>query len=747
MASVAVKALLHVAAVPLVLLDFVVWLLTLGPLWMVLNMMKVPNDWARPFSKANINGSLPASDVWRASSSIETGALTVSPFPGCYMLTLYDLLKHAWSVHGKNKAQGIRPLLRWKTDDGFKYPAKVFGTTEYRTHAEVQALATAFGSGLRGLGVQPQPQGDFDSLTGNFKILMYEDTCADWMVCLQGAITQDIVVATAYATLGADAVISAVNEGEVSAIVCNRKAVESLAKRANEMPSLKVIIYTDFSCTPEECAMRPGGGTSSLKVLALDEVIAMGRDKMVDPSPPRPDSVVVIMYTSGSTGKPKGVVVQHKHLLAMAGACREQFGALLDEGSEMYIGYLPLAHILELAAELYFYGMGNCIGYSDPKTLLHGPEKCYPTGGLEEFRPTLMAGVPKVWEGIKKGAEAKLEKSGDVANFLFKVALRLKKSAMWQHRYTPVFDLLIFRKFKNMIGGRMKFTLSGGGAISAEVQEWVRAAFGCPLVQGYGLTETCGGSTIQHPLDLSVGIAGSPLGSIELTLLSEPDITDSQGKPYLSTDTVHADGTACRGRGEVWLRGNSLTYGYYKMPEKTKEEYGTDGWFHTGDIGMMTPTGQLRIVDRKKNLVKLKGGEYVATELMNSTYNMADIINAEAGGVCCYADSSLDRAVAFAQVKQSALLAIASEAGVSGKATADICHDPKVMAAVKAKLDVVAKKANLPPLMHVRAVLPVVEAWTPENGCLTATAKLVPRGVCDLHKKDLEILKKFGVRD
>jgi len=306
--------------------------------------------------------------------------------------------------------------------------------------------------------------------------------------------------------------------------------------------------------------------------------------------------------------------------------------------------------------------------------------------------------------------------------------------------------LMIFKKFKKMIGGSMKFTLSGGGAISADVQEWVRAAFGCPLVQGYGLTETCGGATIQHPFDLAVGIAGSTLSSVEITLHSEPEITDADGRPYLATDKTHTDGTSCEGRGEVWLRGPSITSGYYKMPEKTAEDFDAQGWFHTGDIGLMTPAGQLRIVDRKKNLVKLKGGEYVALELMNVTYNNADIINADAGGVCSFADDSIDRPVAFAQCKLKELTELAREAGVVDKEGMELCRDPRVMKAVKAKLDVVAKAANLPSLMQVVAVMPLLEPWTPQNGCLTATSKLVSKEVYKAHAEDLKMLKALGTR-
>mmetsp|Transcript_23513 Transcript_23513/g.42406 ORF Transcript_23513/g.42406 Transcript_23513/m.42406 type:complete len:748 (-) Transcript_23513:120-2363(-) len=746
MANPALTVALHAGAAVLVVLDFLLWVLTLGPVWMIMKTINTPSEWARPVSKAKINGAGVDSDVWRSTGAADANELATSPFPEEGVKTLFDLLQRSWKCYAEKEAQGMRPLLRWRKDEGFRFPAKEFGPTEWRKYKDMERMAKAFGSGLRQLGLQPQPSGDFENAIGKFKIVMYEETCADWQICSCGAMTQNIAVATCYATLGIEAVVHAVNEGSVTALVCNRKAVEGILKCVQQMPSLQVVIYTDFLCTPEECREKLSAGGSSAKLLSLQEVVSMGEAKPADPSPPSPESIAVLMYTSGSTGAPKAVMVRHSQMLAMVAACRIQFGVLLDEGEETYIGYLPLAHILEFAAEMYFYGNGNRVGYADPKSLLPGPEKCYPTGGLEEFRPTLMAGVPKVWETIKKGAEAKLEKSGAAVGFLFKVAMRIKKAAVRTNRYTPIFDLLVFKKFKKMLGGRMKFTLSGGGAISGEVQEWVKVAFGCPLVQGYGLTETCGGSTIQHPFDNAVGIAGSPLSSCELTLHSEPEFTDAIGKPYMCTDKVHADGTECAGRGEVWIRGPSLTSGYFKMRAKTEEDFDKDGWFHTGDIGLFTPTGQLKIVDRKKNLVKLKGGEYVALELINVTYNNADIINADGGGVCSYADHEIDRPVLFAQCKRQPLLDLAAAAGVTGKSDEDLCRDPKVMAAVKAHLDPVAKANKLPALMHAAAVMPVLEPWTTVNGCLTGTSKLFSKGVYKFHEKELKILKPMAMR-
>uniref|UniRef100_A0A7S4IMN0 AMP-dependent synthetase/ligase domain-containing protein n=1 Tax=Prymnesium polylepis TaxID=72548 RepID=A0A7S4IMN0_9EUKA len=516
------------------------------------------------------------------------------------------------------------------------------------------------------------------------------------------------------------------------------------------MPSLKAIVYTDTLCTPDECKddlSAPAKKAAGIpEVTSFAAVLALGKAKPLEFTMPKPESIAVLMYTSGSTGDPKGVMVSQANLIAFVAAVAIGFGGVIMEGAgEVYLGYLPLAHILELSAEFFYFSTGNMVGYADPKTLLGGPERAYPTGGLEEFKPTLMAGVPKVWETIKAGAQAKVAKAGPVASFLISLAIEMKASAAYSYRKTPLFNVLL-KKFKMTTGGNLKACLSGGGAISAEVQEWVRTALDAPLVQGYGLTETCAGATIQMPDDMSIGIAGTPIASNEITLHSEPDITDQDGKPYMTTDTKHSNGTACKGRGEVWLRGTNITGGYYRMPKETASEFDADGWFHTGDIGMLTPGGALVIIDRKKNLVKLKGGEYVALERMNTTYNSSPFVHVENGGVCSYAGHELDRAVCLAQCKPEALTQVADTLGLSYSDPAELCANAQVQAKVLESFKEAAKKGGLTALETVVGVYPLVEPWSTANGCLTATSKLMSKTIYKNNAKELEIIKKKGVK-
>ena len=192
-------------------------------------------------------------------------------------------------------------------------------------------------------------------------MLIYEETCADWLTGLFGAFSQSLAVATSYATLGVASVSDAVIECNVKVILCNYKDVEKLSKAVGDMPTLTHIIYTTNNTT-EEMASKPPAHARGVQVLSFDEVCDLaGKD--AQPNAPEPNNMAVVMYTSGSTGKPKGVMIRHSNLTASAAA----LVAMVDEqnmkeGEETYLAYLPAAHILELCVEFSMFAFGAEIG-------------------------------------------------------------------------------------------------------------------------------------------------------------------------------------------------------------------------------------------------------------------------------------------------------------------------------------------------------------------------------------------------
>lgn len=182
-----------------------------------------------------------------------------------------------------------------------------------------------------------------------------------------------------------------------------------------------------------------------------------------------------------STFQPKGVVITHSELVAAIAAGEVSLG--IRNGEDVYLGYLPLAHIMELMAEFVMIAMGCAICYSDPKSL--SAKGSYPLGALEQYQPTLMVAVPKIWDTIKKGIEAKVHASSPVAQFLVETAFQARGFAL-KHGYdTPLFKALVFKKFKAGVGGKLRFAISGGGPLNAQVQDFCRTAFGIDLCQGY----------------------------------------------------------------------------------------------------------------------------------------------------------------------------------------------------------------------------------------------------------------------
>jgi long-chain acyl-CoA synthetase len=302
----------------------------------------------------------------------------------------------------------------------------------------------------------------------------------------------------------------------------------------------------------------------------------------------------------------------------------------------------------------------------------------------------------------------------------------------------------VFKKFSKVVGGRLRLAVSGGGPLNADVQGFISTCFGCPLGQGYGLTETCAGLTLQDLADDRVGIAGVPIPCVEVKLVSCPEINDKAGLPYLTSDRKDVNGKSVFGRGEIWVKGANVGLGYYMMAEKSKEDFDEDGFFHTGDIGQFADDGSVQIVDRKKNLIKLKGGEYIAVENMEMTYGNCSFVDAVAGGICCYGDGDMDRPIAIMQLNHVVVMNWAKDNGVAGDF--DKVKDSKELYdAVMQEMEQEQKKAGLSHIEKLIAIAFVTDPWTPENGCLTAANKLQRRAVVEKHEAIFEEIRKKGI--
>lgn len=664
----------------------------------------------------------------------QNGKLATTPASGCD--TLHAIATRSFAKHGDQICMSTREYLGMHT---VKPPVKKFGKTFHKTFDTVKNESLKFGAALRKAGLIAAPKvATLDAIDTSCSLAIFENTCSEWLISALGAFSQSMIVTTIYSTLGMDAVCIAVRDVNIRAIVCNKKNVSLLVSRLKDMPSIQTIIYTNDQVGPEDDISLPTA--SGIQIVSYDDFIASGDTVAFPVVPPEPSTMAVLMYTSGSTGTPKGVVITHAQVTAAVAALDKAFG--FKAGEDVGLGYLPLAHIMEMMSEFTLLHCGVTICYADPKVL--STKGAYPTGALEEFSPTLMAAVPKIWDVIKKGVEAKVNASSPVAKCLVKTAFAARAMGLKYGYNTPLFNVLVFKKLKKAVGGNLRVGLSGGGPLNSEVQDFIRTCFGIQFVQGYGLTETCAGLTVQALDDPRPGIVGFPTASVEVRLVSCAEITDRNKAPYLSTDTTDVNGEKVFGRGEIQVKGTSVSLGYYKMQAKTDEVYGKDGFFSTGDIGQFMSDGSIKIVDRVKNLVKLKSGEYIATENMEMVYGNSSFVDAVAGGICCYGDGDMDRPVALLQLNEPVAMQWAEDNGIKGSFK-EISEKKELNDAVLKDMHNEAKKGGLSHIEKLKAVSFLHEPWTPENGCLTAANKLERRNVRASFTKEFDDVRSKGI--
>jgi len=289
-------------------------------------------------------------------------------------------------------------------------------------------------------------------------------------------------------------------------------------------------------------------------------------------------------------------------------------GGYLGPGDGL-LTYLPLAHILEFVFENTCLYWGGTMGYGNPRTLVDtSVRNC--KGDIREFKPTILVGVPAVWETVRKGVLGKVNASNPVVKNMFWAGMKAKSAALasgipGSESVAGLLDSVIFNKVKDATGGRLRICLNGGGAISTETQRFISLAI-TPMINGYGLTETCGMGAITDPGAWTDEAVGEVTGSVELKLV---DFADAG---YYATNNPP--------QGEVWIRGAAVTEGYLDLEEENRESFTKDGWFKTGDIGEFDNKGQLRIIDRKKNLVKTQNGEYIALEKVCHAHRLSEPI-------------------------------------------------------------------------------------------------------------------------
>ncbi|CAH2044536.1 unnamed protein product [Thlaspi arvense] len=610
---------------------------------------------------------------WNVYRSAKSPMKLVSRFPDHPEIgTLHDNFVHAVETYPDNKYLGTRVR-----SDG------TVGEYTWMTYAEAASARQAIGSGLLLHFVE---QG---ACVG-----IYFINRPEWLVVDHACAAYSLISVPLYDTLGPDAVKFAVNHASLQAIFCVPETLNTLLSFLSEIPSIRLVVVVGGA--DEHLPSLPSG--SGVKIVSYQKLLTQGRDSLHPFLPPKPDDIATICYTSGTTGTPKGAMLSHGNLIANVGGSST---AVVFEPNDVYISYLPLAHIYERANQIMAVYGGVAVGFYQGDVLKLIDD-------LAVLRPTVFCSVPRLYNRIYDGVTSAVKSSGVVKKRLFQVAYNSKKQAIMNGRNPSAFwDKLVFNKIKEKLGGRVRFMGSGASPLSPDVMDFLRVCFGCGVREGYGMTETSCLISSMDEGDTSSGHVGSPNPACEIKLVDVPEMN------YTSEDQPHP-------RGEICIRGPIVFKGYYKDEEQTREMIDEDGWLHSGDIGIWLPGGRLKIIDRKKNIFKLAQGEYIAPEKIENVYTKCRFVSQ----CFVYGDSFNSSLVAIVSVDPDVMKDWASSEGIKYEHLGQLCNDPNVKKTVLAEMDNVGREAQLRGFEFAKAVTLVPEPFTLENGLLTPTFKI-----------------------
>jgi long-chain acyl-CoA synthetase len=538
--------------------------------------------------------------------------------------------------------------------EAFRYPRPGGAGWQSMTWAEAGERVREIAAGLLALGLRAED-----------RVALISSTRVDWVLADFGILCAGGATTTVYPATNAEEMAYIVADaGCRFAIAEDDTQLAKLRTIRTQLPALEVVVTIEGSPT--------GGPTDAAgdRVLGLDELCRRGREHLaahptavadaVDAT--GSDSLATLIYTSGTTGRPKGVRLAHD-CWTYEGAAIDELG-ILGPDDVQYL-WLPLSHSFGkvlLAAQL-------AVGFA---TVVDGRVDKI-VDNLAEVRPTFMAGAPRIFEKVHARVTGLVEEEGGVRLRIFRwafgVGRQVSRLRQRHRRPSPLLaaryalaDRLVFSRIRARFGGRMRYFVSGSAALSRDVAEWFDAA-GLPILEGYGLTESSAATFVNRPEDPQFGTVGPPLPGVEVRIADD---------------------------GEVLVRGPGVMRGYHGLAEQTAGALDPDGWLHTGDVGELLPAGQLRITDRKKDLIKTSGGKYVAPQPIEVLF----------AGLCPLASRIVvhgdgrNYVTALVTLDPDELAAWAASHGQAGTDYAELTRRDDVRAAVQAGVQALNERLN-----------------------------------------------------
>ena len=448
------------------------------------------------------------------------------------------------------------------------------------TWRECKAAVQAIAAGLLALGIRPEDRVAIASAT------RYEWLLADLAIICAGAATTAVYPSTR----SEDMHYILTDSGSRIVFAEDDTQLAKLREQRADLPDVEAVVTFD-------------GRTDGDWVMSLEDLRELGAKQLLDTptavdervAAATPDQLATLIYTSGTTGVPKGVELPHR-CWTYVGAAASTLDVLHPD--DLQYLWLPLSHAfgkMLLAAQLQI-GFASAVDGRVDRLV----------DNLADVRPTFLAGPPRIFEKVHAKVVQDVEEQGGAKARLFDWAfgvgqqvslcrLRGERPGPLLRAQHAVADRLVLSRIRTLLGGRIRFVVSGSAALSPEVAGWFHSA-GVLILEGYGLTETSAAACIVRPDAPAFGVVGPPVAGTEVRLAED---------------------------GEVLLRGPGVMRGYHGNPAATAEVLDGEGWFATGDVGEIDADGRLRITDRKKDLFKTSGGKYIAPQAVETRFRAA----------------------------------------------------------------------------------------------------------------------------
>lgn len=501
----------------------------------------------------------------------------------------------------------------------------------------------------------------------------------EWCFFDQAALQIGAVTVPIYPSISSeDCVYNLENSGSKICIVSDEKLFDKINTIKSQLPELKDIFTFDDvkDATNWKELLESGKETDN------QQEVETIKDSISE------DDLVSIIYTSGTTGKPKGVMLTHKNIVSDVLGCEDRVPH--KDSKNKGLSFLPLCHVYERMIIYLFTTNGISIYFAESNEKL--------SENLKEIKPQYMTVVPrmveKVYDAIyKRGTEAGGLKS-KIFLWSIKVAEKYKigDSKSLAH---IIADKLVFSKWREGLGGNIITLVSGSAALSKRLNTMFHAA-GIPILEGYGLTETSPVIAVNSFEHTKIGSVGRPIKNIDVKIQED---------------------------GEITVKGPTVTQGYYKDEKQTREAFTEDGYFKTGDIGILDKDNFLFITDRKKEMFKTSGGKYVAPQVIENLAKASQFIEQ----IMVVGDGE-KMPTALVQPDFEFAKSWASKNNINiGVSPTEIANSNELKAEIEKEISKI--NVHLGKWEQVKKIELTPEIWTEDNGLLTPTLKLKRKAI------------------